>query len=89
MAGIVAGYGIRRGALRPSDPVPEDRPEADVRDVAGSSVGSFPFSSAWPVVFALGMLFVGMGLLYALILLPVGVVLATIAVIGLMRESVS
>lgn len=35
------------------------------------------------------MLFVGMGLLSALILLPVGVVLATIAVIGLMRESVS
>jgi multisubunit Na+/H+ antiporter MnhG subunit len=74
-------------AARGTDPAPADRDDVEARDVAGTFVGSFPLSSAWPVVFAIGLLFVAMGLVYALILLPVGLITSMIAVIGLMRES--
>jgi hypothetical protein len=89
MSVIIAGFAIRRGSLRHPADAPEDRPDATPADVAGQEIGSFPFSSAWPVVFAAGLVFVGVGLLYTLVLLPVGVILGTIAVIGLMRESES
>jgi Cytochrome c oxidase subunit IV len=89
MSVVIAGFAIRRGSLRHSSDAPEDRPDATPADVAGQEIGSFPLSSAWPVVFAAGMVFVGVGLLYTLVLLPVGVILGTIAVIGLMRESES
>jgi hypothetical protein len=89
MAVVIAGFAMRRGSLRSATDAPEDRPDATPADVAGQDIGSFPFSSAWPVVFALGMVFVGVGLLYTLVLLPVGVILGTIAVLGLMRESES
>lgn len=85
MAAIVGGYLARAGIG--AEPAASDRRDGDPRDLAGTSVGSFPFSSVWPVVFALGSLLVGMGLIYALILLPVGVVVTAIAVLGLMRES--
>jgi hypothetical protein len=89
MSVIIAGFAISRGSLRHPSDAPEDRPDATPADVAGQDIGSFPFSSAWPVVFAAGMVFVGVGLLYTLVLLPVGVIIGTIAVIGLMRESES
>jgi hypothetical protein len=87
MSLIVAGYAIRQGSLRNPAAAAEDRPDASPADVAGEPLGSFPFSSAWPVVLAVGAVFVGVGLLYTLVLLPVGVILGTIAVLGLMRES--
>jgi hypothetical protein len=87
MSAIIAAFAIRRGSLRHPSEAPEDQPDASPSDVAGTGLGSFPFSSAWPVVFALAMVFVGVGLLYTLVLLPVGVILGTLAVLGLMRES--
>jgi cytochrome c oxidase subunit IV len=89
MSVIIAVFAIRRGSLRHASDAPEDRPDATPADVAGREIGSFPFSSAWPVVFAAGTVFVGVGVLYTLVLLPVGVILGTIAVLGLMRESES
>ena len=87
LALIVAGFAWRRGWLRDPPDVPEDRPDAVPSEVAGQEVGSFPFSSAWPIVLAAGAVFVGVGLLYTLVLLPVGLILGTAAVLGLMRES--
>jgi hypothetical protein len=88
-SGIVAGYAARRGSLRAPNAAAEDRPDARPDELAGEEIGSFPLSSPWPLVFAVAMVFVGAGLLYALVLLPVGVILAAISVLGFMRESVS
>jgi hypothetical protein len=87
MLAIVAVYLIRRGAFASGEATPEDDAEADVRHAAGSVVGSFPFSSAWPVVLVGGFVVLALGVLYTPILLPVGVVVAAVAVAGLMRES--
>jgi hypothetical protein len=87
LCAILVGFAWRRGWLRDPPDVPEDRPDAVPSDVAGQEVGSFPFASAWPIVLAAGAVFVGVGLLYTLVLLPVGLILGTIAVLGLMRES--
>jgi len=87
LCAILVGFAWRRGWLRAPPDVPEDRADAMPSDVAGQEVGSFPFSSAWPIVLVAGAVFVGVGLLSSLVLLPVGLILGTIAVLGLMRES--
>ena len=87
MAGLVATYLARRGAFAGGRPAPEDAPDADPADVAGRSVGSFPFASAWPIVLVAGFVVLGFGVLYTAILLPLGGALAGLAVYGLMRES--
>ena len=86
MLGLVAWYLVRRGGGR--EPVaPEDDPDANPRDAAGTPVGSFPFSSAWPIVLVGGLVVLTFGVLYTVILLPIGAVLVGVAVLGLMRES--
>ena len=90
MVGLVAAYLARRGALErhpSSPPAPEDDPGATPRSLAGSPVGSFPFSSAWPIVLVGGFVVTSLGILFSVILLPIGVVLAGVAILGLMRES--
>jgi cytochrome c oxidase subunit IV len=82
----VAGYLIVLGALRRRKPLPEDRPDASPGDGA-DVVGSFPLSSAWPVVMAGGLVVFGAGLVYGVLLLPLGGLIFAGAVIGLMRES--
>jgi hypothetical protein len=87
MLGLIAAYLVRRDGAAREPLAPEDDPEADPRDAAGTPLGSFPFSSAWPIVLVGGLVLAAFGLLYTVILLPVGMVLAGVAVLGLMRES--
>ena len=82
---IVAAYAIGHGALR--DERAEDDPEATPQQVAGERIGSFPAVTVWPIFLVLGVATVGASLVYGLILLPVGLGLATWAILGLMRES--
>jgi hypothetical protein len=87
MLGLIAGYLVRRDGVVREPLAPEDDPEADPRDAAGTPVGSFPFSSAWPIVLAGGVVLAAFGVLYTVILLPMGIALVGLAVLGLMRES--
>jgi hypothetical protein len=87
MLGLIASYLVRRDGTAREPVAPEDDPDADPRDVAGTAVGSFAFSSAWPIVLVAGLVLAAFGALYTVILLPVGIVLAGLAVLGLMRES--
>ena len=87
MLGLVAAYLARRGALERSPAALEDQADADVHAAAGTSVGSFPFASAWPIVLVGGLVLVALGILYTLIVVPLGAVVAATAVVGLMRES--
>ena len=84
---LVGVFLARRGALGREPPAPEDDPAADVRAVAGTPIGSFPFSSSWPIVLVGGVVLLGLGVLYTAILLPLGAVIVATAVVGLMRES--
>lgn len=87
MTATIAGYAIAHGALRDRQAGPADDPSATPQDLAGRRVGGFPFSSTWPIVFVLGVVVAGASMIYGLLLLPVGVVVIAIAVLGLMRES--
>jgi Cytochrome c oxidase subunit IV len=82
---IVAAWTTRRGAVR--ERRPEDDPDADPADSRGESLGSFPLASAWPLFLVLGVITLGMALIYGLILLPVAVGAMCWAVVGFMRES--
>lgn len=82
---IVAVWAHRRGLIR--HPGPDDDPDAEPGDAAGTSIGSFPLSTAWPVFVVMGVILAGASLIYGLILLPVGSALLGWAVFGLMRES--
>jgi len=64
-----------------------DDPEATPDRAAGQELGTFPAASTWPVVLVLGSITVGASLVYGLLLLPVGLGVMALAVLGLMRES--
>jgi hypothetical protein len=84
---LVSVYLARRGALGHGPAHPEDDPDGDIAAAAGGRIGSFPFSSVWPIVFVAGSVLVALGALYTAILLPLGGVVVALAVVGLMRES--
>jgi hypothetical protein len=64
-----------------------DDPDADPAASAGTSLGSFPMTSAWPVFLVLGVIVTGASLVYGLLLLPVGAATLVWAIVGLARES--
>ena len=84
---IVAGYLVLHGGLRVRTPA--DDSEATPDRAAGQELGTFPAASAWPLVLVLGSITVGASLVYGLLLLPVGLAVTALAVLGLMRESQS
>jgi Cytochrome c oxidase subunit IV len=81
----VAAYGIRHGALRERSL--QDDPDASPQQAAGQEVGTFPTTSAWPIFLVAGAIVVGASLVYGLLLLPPGLGLTALAIVGLMRES--
>ena len=82
---IVAGYLVLHGAVRTR--TLEDDPDARPDRAAGQELGTFPAASTWPVVLVVGSITVGASLVYGLLLLPVGLGVTALAVLGLMRES--
>ncbi len=77
MPAIVGVWWVRHG---PSDAcVAPTIPTPIPRAAAGTSIGSFPMASAWPVFLVLGAIVTGAAIIYGLILLPVGV---TMLVLG-------
>jgi hypothetical protein len=82
---IVAGYLSIQGGLRAR--ALEDDPDATPDRAAGQELGTFPAASVWPLVLVLGSIGVGASLIYGLLLLPVGLGVTALAVLGLMRES--
>ncbi|MEX0754948.1 MAG: cytochrome c oxidase subunit 4 [Actinomycetota bacterium] len=87
MTATVAGYLIYHGVFRDRQAAPGDDATALPEDAAGREVGAFPFSSMWPIVFVAGVVVLGAAVIFGLLLLPVGLAIVTIAVLGLMRES--
>jgi hypothetical protein len=87
MAATIFGFLAYHGALRDRAVSDADDPGATPASAAGRQIGAFPFSSLWPIVFVGGIVVVGAALIYGMLLLPVGVAVVTIAVLGLMRES--
>jgi hypothetical protein len=82
---IVALWWVRHG---PSAGVrASDDPRAEPAASAGTSLGSFPTATAWPVFLVLGVIVTGASLVYGLLLLPVGVAMLVWAIVGLARES--
>jgi hypothetical protein len=84
---IVAGYLSIQGGVRAR--TLEDDPDASPDRAAGQGLGTFPAASVWPLVLVLGSIGVGASLVYGLLLLPVGLGVIALAVLGLMRESQS
>ncbi len=82
---ILAVYVERDRRDKPT--LPEDLPDARPQDAAGENVGSFPAESVWPIVLAGASVLVLGGVVYGLALLVVGLLVGTVAVMGLMRES--
>lgn len=81
---MIGGYIAFHGwATKP----PEDDPDADYRQVAGTAVGRFPAQSAWPIVLAIGVAIALEGFVYGMWLLAVGLVLFVSGIVGLMAES--
>jgi hypothetical protein len=82
---VVAGYLMLHGGVRVRTLA--DDPEATPDRSVGQQLGTFPAASTWPVVLVLGSITVGASLVYGLLLLPVGLGVMALAVLGLMRES--
>lgn len=82
---VIAAWLIRRRALHA--PVEGDDAEASADARPGEIVGSFPTRSVWPLFLVLGVVVTGAGLVYGLLLVPVGIAIGVVAVLGLMRES--
>jgi Cytochrome c oxidase subunit IV len=84
--GVIPGSFLLWHSLRAPAPLPEDRPDALPDDLAGR-VGSFPESSVWPLVIAVGAAMTGIGLVFGVWAgLPGGVVVV-IAFVGASLES--
>ena len=81
---VITAWVIRRRAFGGLGPQDDDAPPAAG---AGEPVGSFPQASVWPVFLVLGVIVTGAALVYGLLLLPVGIVIWAVAVVGLVRES--
>lgn len=82
---IVAGFLVLHGGIRAR--TLEDDPDASPERAAGQELGTFPVASAWPLVLVLGSITAAASLVYGLLLLPVGLAVIGLAVLGLMRES--
>jgi hypothetical protein len=82
---IVAGFLVLHGGIRAR--TLEDDPDAAPERAAGQELGTFPVASAWPLVLVLGSITAAASLVYGLLLLPVGLAVIGLAVLGLMRES--
>ena len=82
---VIAAWVIRRRAFDGLGPQDDDDPPPAAG--AGEPVGSFPQASVWPVFLVLGVIVTGAALVYGLLLLPVGIAIWAVAVVGLVRES--
>lgn len=82
---VIAAWVVRRRAFEGLGPQDDDR--ASPADGAGEPVGSFPQGSVWPIFLVLGVIVTGAALVYGLLLLPVGIAIWAVAVVGLVRES--
>lgn len=67
-------------------PRPEDDPYAEREDGAGV-VGAFPSSSIWPFVLGVSAASIGLSLVFGFWTAIVGFVVASAAVVGVIRES--
>jgi hypothetical protein len=67
-------------------PRPEDLPDADVADGAGT-IGSFPGSSIWPFVLAMGLFLSILSFVFGVWLLAPGAVIVISALVGVTAES--
>jgi len=84
--GVIPGSFLLWHSVRAPSPLPEDRPDANPDDLTGR-VGSFPETSVWPLVLAIGAAMTGIGLVFGVWAgLPGGVVLV-IAFVGASLES--
>jgi hypothetical protein len=81
---IPGGFLLYRTASTPA--LAEDRDDADPADGAGS-LGTFPASSVWPVVFAGGAALTGIGLVFGAWAALPGLLTVTIAFVGATLES--
>lgn len=67
-------------------PRPEDDPHAERAEGSGT-VGAFPSSSIWPFVLGMSAASVGLSLVFGFWTAIVGFVVASAAVLGIIRES--
>jgi hypothetical protein len=83
--GVIPGaYLLWRSRRAPS--LPEDRPDATVDELTGR-IGSFPESSVWPLVLAIGAATTGIGLVFGVWATLPGAVVLLLAFIGASLES--
>lgn len=85
MAGVIAFFSMvnyRRKGLRP-----EDRPDSEIRERAGA-VGFFPPHSPYPVVTALGVTVLAVGVVYGAWLALIGLGVLGGGVFGLVFQYV-
>lgn len=82
--GLIPGvWLVVRSRHRP--PRLEDQDDAAMAEGAGS-IGSFPESSVWPLVFALGLALSGVGFVYGAWFALIGAPLAFAALVGSIME---
>ncbi len=91
MLGLCIGLGVIPGVAllwwsRRSPVLPEDRADAVPDDGAGR-IGSFPESSAWPIVLAAGAAMTAAGLVFGVWAAIPGMVLVLLAFVGGALES--
>jgi Cytochrome c oxidase subunit IV len=84
---IVIAWILTRAAAADAATRAADDPDATPSDASGEVLGSFPTASLWPIFLVLGAVVAGAGLVYGLLLVPIGIGIGGVAVLGLMRES--
>jgi hypothetical protein len=65
---------------------PEDRPDATIEEGAGV-INSFPGSSIWPFILGMGAFVLVLSLVFGAWMLPIGVSMLVIALVGVTAES--
>jgi len=83
--GLVAGSFLAFHARR-MQPRPEDRTDAVVSDGVGA-VGRFPNATIWPLGLALGATLIGVGLVFGLAVVLIGVAIFAISIVGMLSDS--